>query len=220
MAKTAVVTTEPTPTPATPAAVVISAATKRLVDDIREPFRGFVDTMGGLLTTRAKLAPKFMKAANAWRKEMGAGTTFIAFVRELDPSVPKLQKEYTKNAVFNAAVYLKRLVDAQSRGEGAGASAERTGPPPLPPMTGLARLLAAITPLVPADNLTKLWAVIAEEMHWSEAQKERLKTLSEEAEPLIAMRTPRGAPKPVLHIIQPRHSHLGVGGDGKQPAIN
>lgn len=205
MAKTAPVIASTT-APLTPEPT-ISAATRKMVEDIREPFRGFVGNMNLLLESRSKLAPKFMKAANAWRKE--TGETFIAFVRELDPSVPKTQKDYKNNGVYNAAIYLKRLVDAQARGEGAASTAERTGPPPLPPMTGFARLLAAIKPLVPADNLTKLWAVIAEEMHWTDAQRERLVTLTEEAEPLIAMRTPKGMPKPVLHVIQPRHSHTG-----------
>lgn len=179
----------------------LSAATKRLVDDIREPFRGFVGEMGALLITRAKLAPKFMRAAVAWQKD--TGSNFVSFVRELDPSVPMKQADYRNNAVYNAAIYLKRLVDAENRGAG---EEKRKGPPPIPPLTGLAMLLAAIRPLVPEDNLPKLWDIIADQLHWSEDQRKRLENLVDEAAPLLAVRAPSGQPRPVLRIVAPRHT--------------
>lgn len=190
---------------AEPAVIVISAATKRLIAGVRLPFTGFVAGMNNLLATRAKLAPAFMKAARAWQKETEG--TFVGFVRELDPSVPKEMKGYRDNAVYNAAVYLKRLVTAHETGKGKAAE-EREGPAPLPPMAGMARLIAAIQPLVAPEQLTKLWDIIAHEMHWNDGQREKLQALVKEAEPLIAVRKPKGGVRPILLIAQPRHFHV------------
>lgn len=192
--------------PAPVVAAVITAATRRLVDDIREPFRGFVGEMSAVLISRAKLAPKFMKAANAWRKETNG--TFIAFVRELDATVPERQADYRNNAVYNAAIYLKRLVEAEARGE--EKKEVRRGPQPLPPLAGLARLLAAIATLIPEDSREKLFAVVGNELHWSVDQQNRLQRLVEESPPLIAVRAPKGEERPVLHIVQPRHDQTSA----------
>ena len=118
MAKTTAQRTDaqPVDTTATETAQVMSAATRKLVDGVRDQFKGFVDGMNILLARRAELAPKFMKAARAYMAEMNAN--FIDFVRELDPTVPETAKEYRNNPVYNAAVYLKRLTDAQQRAAG------------------------------------------------------------------------------------------------------
>lgn len=199
MSKTAPATETPV------ADTTITAATRKLVDSIRQPFTGFVSGMNTLLEARAKLAPAFMRAARAYIKD--TNSTFIAFVRELDADVPVAQKDYRNHSTYNAAVYLKRLVEATERDK--TTTATRTGPHAVPPLASMARLIAAIKPLVPEDNLVKLWEILASELHWSEAQKNRLQALVEEAEPLFNTRAPKGGPKPVLRIAMVRHTHNG-----------
>lgn len=179
----------------------LSAKTKSLIDAVRVPFSGYVAEMNVVLTKASKLAPAFMKAANAWMGETGRG--FVHFVRELDPSVPTAQKHYTKHATFNRAVYLKRLVNKPKT---KSTDTVDVGQPPVPAFTGMARLIAAIKPFVPEDQMPKLWNVIATELHWSDTQKERLQKLVEEAQPAFAVRSPRGGMRPVLRIAAPRHS--------------
>ena len=211
MAKTTAQRTDaqPVDTTATETAQVMSAATRKLVDGVRDQFKGFVDGMNILLARRAELAPKFMKAARAYMAEMNAN--FIDFVRELDPTVPETAKEYRNNPVYNAAVYLKRLTDAQQRAERSGGTVTNgvanAGPQPVPAMSALARLIAAIKPLVPEDQLPKLWEVIARELNWSDAQRDRLQRLVDQAAPLFATRTPKGQPKPMLKIAAIPHRH-------------
>jgi hypothetical protein len=180
----------------------LSAKTLHLIDAIRAPFSGYVQEMNVILTKASKLAPSFMRAANAWMGETGKG--FVHFVRELDANVPVEQKGYRNNPTYNRAVYLKNLVNKPKRSK-RGASAD-VGAAPLPAMTGMVRLIAAIKPLVPEDQLTKLWDIIANEMHWDEEKRAKLQSLVEEAAPLFATRAPRGGPRPVLRIAQPRHT--------------
>lgn len=178
---------------------VASAKTLKLVEDIRQPFTTYVKEWTGVYAAAKKLAPAFMRAAKAWQNDTGKG--FVHFVQTLDPSVPTTQKGYRDHPVFNRAMYLRGLVLRPK----ATQRDEREGPAPLPPLTGMVRLIAAIKPLVPEDNRVRLWEIISEQMHWDAARREQLERLVEEAAPLFATRAPRGGVRPVLRIAQPRH---------------
>lgn len=195
MAKT---TATPVNTDAQP--TELSAKVKKMVDGVRETFTAFKGNYIALKKARDAFAPTFVKAFDAWKVETSG--TFIGFVRLLDPSVPMAQKDYRDNDVYNAAIYIRRKIVNPP-----GDRVERVGDAPATPMAGMARLIAAIKPLVPEDQLTKLWQIIAKELHWSEDQKARLEKLVEEAEPLLAVRAPKGGARPVLRIAQPRHPH-------------
>lgn len=185
--------TEPTVTPqADP--IVVSTRTQRLIDGVAPTFRAFAKDFSAINESRAALAPRFMKACLAWQAETTG--TFVAFVRYLDPTVPEAQKDYRANAVYAAADYLRRLVGRQ---DAAGARQHvRAGEEPATPLTALSRVVAAILPLFGDDTL--LWQALTAELHWSDAQVSRLRSLAKDADPLLETHVPKSGRgiRPVL----------------------
>ena len=174
------VTTVVTPEIATPAP--ISARLRNLVNQIRRPFLAFSEGLEALTTSRAQFAPQFMRAYGTYMNEVGG--SFVGFVRLLDPSVPEDRESYRNHRSYQAASYLRRLVNQ------AEAAAERTRrreageeAAPTPLMLMLARTIRTLIDLTGDDEV--VW-VVAAEVGIRPRSLERLQNLTEEAEPIPA----------------------------------
>jgi hypothetical protein len=139
--------------------------TLRLIDDIRRPFAEFVDDFGAITQSRQELAPRFMRAFNAWAQDTQG--SFVAFVRLLVPEVPAAREGYRAHPAYQAADYLRRLA-AQP------AEREQVAPEdrPATPGRALAKVLAAILPML--SDPEALWAAFIQELHWTPEQIARL----------------------------------------------
>lgn len=150
-----------------------------LIDEIRKPFAAFVNDFAAMTESRAELAPKFMKAFAAYAQE--TGKSFVAFVRVIDPSVPEDRDGYRGHSTYQAATYLKRLVDQQ------GAQREASKVPaserPATPLVALARFVTTVLPLV--DPTGALWNAFIKEMKWTDEYAERVKVLGAKQGPIV-----------------------------------
>lgn len=172
----------------------ISAKTQKMIDGIKRPFVAFVSDYKSLLSSRAELAPRFMKAYGAWQSESGG--TFVAFVRVLDPSIPVERNAYRAHVSYQAADYLRRLV-ARQQAEKEGRKVVNPAEVPATPLEALARLVSSVLPLVP--NADILWKAFVEELHWTDNQVKRVQSLVTHSEALL--RPTAAHPKPALRAV-------------------
>lgn len=166
-------------------ALSLSAKTQALIDDVRPGFTSYVSDLSEVLSTRKELAPRFGKAFDAFRDE--TKQSFVAFVRLLDPSVPKERDDYRNHASYQAAQYLRRLLSAPKR--------SKRGPKAATPLIALARLVATVLPVVDRDGA--IWTAFVAEMHWSERQASRVQAL---AGKLHGVPMPRKAATLLKHV--------------------
>lgn len=178
MAKTAV-----TATVETSAAPTLSTKVQRMIDDIRGQFGSFARDFRALTESRALLAPKFMRTADAWMAETGG--TFVGFVRVLDPHVPADRDGYRAHPVYQAADYLRRIQARAEETPGGIVDNVDTGERPATPLMATAALVATLQQLVPDVDLTPLWRAFEKQLHWSEQQVARLQSLVEEQHSLL-----------------------------------
>lgn len=177
----------------------VSSKVLKAVDAIKKPFTQFVKDFASLATSREELAPKFMKAANAWMEETSG--TFVDFVRYLVPDVGATRNEYRAHRAYQAADYLRRLVAQQARARREPTTEGTVAP--ATPMNAMASLVASIMPLIPEDQKHRLWESFYVNLHWSQRQVERLQGLIGDADPLVNIRTPRGQTMPNLRLAVP-----------------
>ena len=166
-----------TPSPQPPAEVVLSKKTTALVEEVKVGFGAFSSDFNLLTSGRAELAPRFMRAFDAWQKETSG--TFVAFVRILDPALPNGRTDYRNHSSYQAALYLQGLATRQTE------PARPTGKEPIAPLRALARVLATILPLI--DDRGILWATFLKQLHWSEAQVTKLKNMVEHEKALMIL---------------------------------
>jgi hypothetical protein len=179
-----------------PAEVVVSAKTQQLAAAVTGAFRSFVSESTTFFQTRAEVATPFMRAFLSFKKDTKAparpnGLGMADFVRRFfDPSVPADRDAYKKHKAFNAANNLARLYRDLHKPKKKAA-----GPPPETPLRAMARLVAAILPLLPADQVERLWSTIERELHWQGRRLNGLKAdvLEGNVTALMNMRPPRGA---------------------------
>lgn len=95
------------PTPSPTATLTVSKKTQTLLDEVKAGFGHFTADFNLLMSSRAELAPRFMRALTAWQAETGG--TFIAFVRILDPAMPHARNDYRNHRSYQAALYLQAL---------------------------------------------------------------------------------------------------------------
>lgn len=147
----------------------LTAATRRLVDGIRDEFDGFVDGYIALEADRDKIATHFMRAFNAWQKETDG--TFVGFVRLLVPKVPEDRDGYKAHPAYQAADHLRRKVaDAQRERETPEVAEEDR---PASTLTALERLIATVMPII--DPTGSIWSAFVKELNWSEEQAQRIR---------------------------------------------
>lgn len=169
------------PSVETPAAAPLtephpSSATMKLLLHLRPKFQNYVGDFSLASESRAALAPRFMKVFHLWQKD--TGSTFVAFVRTLDPSIPEDRDGYRSHPSYQAAEHLKSLGV-----EGEQTPGKSTGPVPATPLEACGAILAAVLPLV--SDREKLATALRRRLHWSEGQVTRALTMAEESKPLL-----------------------------------
>jgi hypothetical protein len=176
-------------------AIVLTPRTQKVIDAVRPLFGNFAKDFGVLAARRSDLAPKFMQAFGVYYAE--TQDTFVNFVRLLDPTVPAERDAYRAHKVYQAADYLRRLVSARV------GSAEGGGDPstmPVPTIESMARMLAAVLPLVQPTAVPSLWAAIESELRWTPRQVAKLQRLTDSAAPLVHLTGIRGQVSRTLKI--------------------
>lgn len=149
------------------AVTTLSPKLANVIEALRRPFKAFVGSFRDLTTTRAELAPPFMEAFEAFEAETEG--TFIQFCRLVDPAIPADRAQYRNDPAYQAATYLRRLVQQMA------IKPRRRGPKPATPLVALARFVATVLPLV--DPTGVIWTAFVQEMHWSERQAKQVKLL-------------------------------------------
>lgn len=179
--------------PKKPVAVTagLSEKVQTAIDSVQSQFVNFVQDFTSLNESREDLAPKFMKAFGAWQSETGG--SFVAFVRLLVPDVPEDREGYRAHRAYQAADYLRRLTAAGSRKQETPVDrAARIASRPVSPQRAMARMVAAVLPLLAPETLDKLWQAMQAELRWSEQQVANLQQTTSEETPLVQLRAPAG----------------------------
>lgn len=149
----------PTPT------IVVSRRLASTLETLRADFQGFVGAFGQLAQRKADLAPAFVRAYRQFHHE--TGRTFVAFVKELDPTLPAGDKDaYLRHRSYQAALYLKRLVDAPHT----QAKHRKTRGP----FDVLASAVRGLLPYL-APREEEYWASLARVSGWRERDVQRLR---------------------------------------------
>ena len=182
----------------------LSLRLTREIGYLKQEFAGYSEAYAVIAVRRAHLAPAFLATFKRWQRE--TGRSFVAFVHELDPSVPAARDEYTMHRSYQAALYLKRIAEAPHT-----TPAYRTT---VTPFQLLARLLKSLRPLLaPGRDVDVLNAVVAAS-HWRPRDVERLRTAVAKAK-LIPM---PGAPRLVSRHAAGHQAELAIAADrGRQP---
>lgn len=188
----------------------LPAAVRKRIDGVRSQFLDFVKGFSGLAVKRETVAAPFMKAFAAYQQAR-EGATFVDFCREVDGSIP-LERSgkngYKANRAYQAADYLRRLyATQQAQKEGRQA---RTGPTPTKPLDAVARLVASILPIIPEDQQDKVFKAMKEELHWTDKQVERVRSILKSVAPLIVASAPKGTAMPHLRVRIERQAEESV----------
>lgn len=183
-------------------AAEMTAKTRKAVDALRAPFRAFSSDYANISATRGELAPSFMKAFNAFK--IDTDLTFVDFVRVFDSTVGPTRDEYRAHKSYQAADYLRRLVQQSQAPKATGSTVLRASA-----LDGLARVLKSVLPLISADQVPRLWETIEKELHWTERQLQALQNRVDAADPVMNVRPQRGQGGviPQLRIVTPRHGN-------------
>lgn len=183
----------------------LSAKAKRAIEATRSGFLAFIHTHGTWSAKRAEIVTPFVKAFHLFKEETKLG--LADFVRQFVPDVPSASADYKKHSAYNAADHIMRLYREQARAKLAKTGESATKPKKVTPVQGMARLLAAMLPLISADQVDKLWDVAKTQLvGWSDGSLKNLRESVEKSAPLMALRPPRGfaGAVPSLRIAAPR----------------
>lgn len=166
---------------------VLSRQLQHVIDALKRPFSAFVSDFKSLGQSRQELAGPFMQAFDAYETETEG--TFIQFCRLVDPSIPSDRALYRNDPAYQAATYLRRLVQQQA------IKPRRRGPKPATPLVALARFVATVLPLV--DPTGAIWSAFVQEMHWTERQAKQVKLLGAKQGPVPL---PRAAARELTEV--------------------
>lgn len=174
----------------------VSLRLTRTIDSLRKEFKGYAESFMTIAVRRAHLAPIFMSTFRRWHHE--TGRSFVAFVHELDPSVPAERDEYVQHRSYQAALYLRRLVDAPDT-----TPAHRKT---VTPFEMLAIVMKSIRPLLPRGREEELFLAVAKASRWRDRDLQRLrKTIADArvipmpgAPRLLTMRRAAGTHQPAV----------------------
>lgn len=153
------------------------------IDLLRAQFHVIVSQLHALTVRRAEFAPQFLAVYRRWHR--ATGRSFVAFVRELDPSVPGDKAGYQHHRSYHAALYLRRLAEAPATV--AGQVDRRT----TTPLVLLARAVRSVLLLAGQDYSDSVWRALAVASRWHERDLQRLRHRVAKAKPLVV---PAGSP--------------------------
>lgn len=169
-------------------ATTFSHRLSHALDAVRDEFGPFRDSFAALTASRVALAPRLLAAWTLWQRE--TKRSFIAFVRELDRSVPAERAAYTRHRSYQAALYLKDLA---------------TKPPATRRSVSAFRLLAivikSVRPAVKANEETT-FKLIEKASRWRPRDMERLRKAVKRARPIPFPGIPQlGPPRRFLRAV-------------------
>lgn len=205
MAKTARQATAAVSVPAKSAAGSLSAATKRLIESVKRPFTAFSKAYGQLEISRSDLAPKFVKAFEAFKKDFGNGRgALISFVRLLDPSVPATRGKtgdpapgYREHPSYQSANYLIRAVGRTDSGDA------RTRPM----RSNLGNLARAIaTMLQTVKDPEAVWNGVKKEFTLTDRQMATLRKVTAASKPLFTIEIAKPLTKVSIIHVEPEEA--------------
>lgn len=152
----------------------MSRTLTRTIADLRDRFMPYARTWDALLDRRRDLARPFMAGFALWHKE--TGRSFVAFVQQIDPTVPADKAGYVAHRSYQACLYLRRLVDAPATATPRGRTSKT-------PFDMLAAVMKTLIPAArPYEDL--LWASFARASHWRDRDLDRLRAAVKRAAPL------------------------------------
>ncbi len=158
----------------------LSRTLVRAVTNFRTEFADFTTAFAGLNVRRDQLAPAFLKIWTQYHRETKG--TFIAFVRELDRTVPAQKALYQRHRSYHAALYLRRLAEAPET----QAKYRQTALP----FDLLARVIKGVMPLVHPHE-PAVWQAIRVQSGWRSRDLARLEARVEHARPIVLPTAPR-----------------------------
>lgn len=169
----------------------VSAKVKKAIEDISKPFAEFVQNFASMSTSRAELAPKFMRAFGLWQAEDGG--TFVEFCRVLVPEIGPSRNEYRSHPAYQAADYLRRLVAQNSRREVSPEERARSiQNAPASPTTALARFIKTLLPMIKPEEQGTLWKALHSELNMSDRQITRIQQITTTVDPVVIVSQPKG----------------------------
>jgi hypothetical protein len=160
---------------------VYSAKLGAALDELRPAFREVGQGLDQLTRKRAEIAPLFARVYQIWRRE--TKRPFIAFVRELDPTMPVNDRSaYRQHRSYRAAQYLRQLVE----------QSEKAGPRGLTPLALLALTIKSFLPLCGSvkDQRAVLEA-LAKTSRWRDRDIRKLIARIRRARPIAMPNLPR-----------------------------
>jgi hypothetical protein len=164
------------------ARTVYSAKLRSAIDDLRPAFHELGQGLDQLARKRAEIAPLFMKAYRIWQRE--TRRPFIAFVHELDPTMPVNDRgAYRHHRSYRAAQYLQQLADEPQKA---------AGPLGLTPLAVLAITIKSLLPLCGSANEQKLvLQMLTQTSRWRERDIRKLTAKIRRAKPIPMPNVPR-----------------------------
>lgn len=169
----------------------VSRQLARSISELREAFASFVDAFNALSARRRDFAVPFMGVFDRWHQE--TGLSFVAFVRELDPSMPVARDEYPNHRSFQAALYLRRIAEAPHTVAGADRKSST-------PLQMLARVVRTVAPLSKAGEDALVSAIVSSG-GWHQRDSDRLRRRVSRARhiPQLRLLFQPAAPRLVRH---------------------
>lgn len=159
--------------------IVFSKRLHDAIADLRPAFREVGQSLDQLTRRRAEIAPTFTRAYQLWRRE--TKRPFVAFVHELDPSMPVTDRNaYRTHRSYRAAQYLQQLVEQPELHTRHG-------------LTPLSLLAVAVKSFLPACAPHQHEALLAltKASRWRERDVARLLHRIKRAKPISLPKIPR-----------------------------
>lgn len=135
--------------------MVLSSKLKAEIDTIKAEFSAFASGLTALTRRRDEFAPEFMRAYARYHRE--THRSFVAFVQQIDPSMPAEKARYQKHPSYIAALYLRRLHEAPETASKAGRGK--------PPLDMFLALLKAVLVNWPQHSGT-IWHAVEQVSRW------------------------------------------------------
>lgn len=170
----------------------IPATVNRQIQTLRRQFVTFRDSFAGVMQRRADLAPTFIRIYGLY--QAATGGSFLAFVRQIDPEVPMDRDGYRNHPSYQAAQYLRRLVDRSDR----GGRANGVTAPTRSNVLNLARSIATILTVVRDADV--VWKAIMQEFSLTQRQMTNLQKTAANVRPLLTLPGVRPVNPRIIHV--------------------
>lgn len=156
---------------------IASLPIQKELDALREEFHDYLTSF----SSRSDFAPSFMRTYTHWHQATRG--TFIAFVRALDPAVPPERVKYVRHRSWQAACYLKRLVEAPETQAKYRQSVS--------PLRLLSRVLRTLLVSVGESQYDAVWQAVAESSRWRDRNLKNLHAMTNRSGVLPLPHLPR-----------------------------